>query len=160
MLVFWWVLTLLLMLAGLAGTVIPLIPGTIIILGAAALHHFAAGPAHSVDWPTLVILTLLMLAAQALDLVSGSIGAKWFGATRWGALGGIAGGIAGLFFGIPGIFIGPPAGVLIGELLGGKGILPAGRSTWGTLLGTTAGIFAKFLIGLVMIAWFLIAAIH
>ena len=160
MIVFWWILTLLLMLAGLAGTVVPLVPGTVIILGAAVLHHFMAGPQRSVNWTTLVILTVLMLAAQALDLVSGSLGAKWFGATRWGALGGILGGIVGLFFGLPGIFLGPLAGVLLGELLGGRGILPAGRSTWGTLLGTTAGLLGKFVIGLVMILWFILAAAH
>ena len=42
--------------------------------------------------------------------------------------------------------------------LGGKGLLPAGRSSWGTLIGTTAGIIGKFSIGLLMILWFLVAA--
>jgi uncharacterized protein YqgC (DUF456 family) len=155
----WWTLTLVLMLVGLVGTVVPLLPGSVIILAAAVAHHFALGPEHSVGWGTLVGLTVLMLVSQALDVVSGSIGAKWFGATRWGAIGGILGGVAGIFFGIIGIFIGPLVGVLIGELLGGKGILPAGRSTWGTLLGTTAGMIGKFVIGVVMIAWFLVAAL-
>ena len=51
------------------------------------------------------------------------------------------------------------AGVLIGELLGGKELLPAGKTTWGTLLGTTAGIVSKLAIALVMIGWFLVAAL-
>lgn len=160
MIAFWWVLTLLLMLAGLIGTVVPLVPGTLVILGAAVLHHFVMAPERSVSWTTLVILTFLMLAAQALDLISGSLGARRFGATRWGALGGILGAVAGLFFGLPGIFLGAPIGVLLGELLAGRGILPAGRSTWGTLLGATAGIAGQFVIGLVMILWFILAAIH
>ena len=147
------------MLIGLIGTVVPLLPGSVIILAAAVMHHLALRAEHSVGWTTLIALTALMLLSQVLDIVSGSLGAKWFGATRWGAIGGILGGIVGIFFGIPGIFIGPLAGVLIGELLGGKGILPAGRSTWGTLLGTTAGMVGKFLIGIVMIVWFLIAAL-
>jgi len=50
-------------------------------------------------------------------------------------------------------------GVLAGELLGGKGLLPAGQSTWGTLLGTTAGMIIKVIIGLAMIGWFLAAAL-
>ena len=54
---------------------------------------------------------------------------------------------------------GPLAGVLCGELLGGKGLLPAGRSTWGTLLGTTAGIIMRVIIAAIMIAWFLVAAL-
>ena len=151
----WWVLTLGLMLVGLAGTVVPLVPGTILILCGAVLNHFAL---HSIGWQTLVVLTGMMIVAQALDLVSGSLGAKWFGATRWGAIGGILGAIVGLFFGLIGIFVGPLLGALIGELLGGKGLLPAGRSSWGTVLGTTAGIIGKFAIGLLMIVWFLIAA--
>jgi uncharacterized protein YqgC (DUF456 family) len=50
-------------------------------------------------------------------------------------------------------------GVLAGELLGGKGLLPAGKSTWGTFLGTTAGMVCKLAISVVMIAWFLVAAL-
>ncbi len=157
--IFWWCLTLLLMLIGLIGTVVPLLPGSVIILAAAVLHYLMLGAEHSAGWFTLIGLTVLMLLSQALDIVSGSIGAKWFGATRWGAIGGILGGVVGIFFGIIGIFVGPIVGVLVGELLGGKGILPAGRSTWGTLLGTTAGMIGKFVIGVVMIVWFLVAAL-
>lgn len=155
----WWSLTLFLMFVGLVGTVVPLLPGTTIILAAAVLHHFMLGAEQSVGWWTLSALAVLTLLSFALDLVSGSIGAKYFGATRWGAIGGILGGIVGLFFGVIGIFIGPLVGVLAGELLGGKGILPAGKSTWGTVLGTAAGMIGKVLISVAMIVWFLIAAL-
>lgn len=154
--VFWWALSVFLMLLGLAGTVVPLIPGTVLILAGAILIHAFIGV---VGWSTLIVLTLLMLIAQALDIVSGSLGAKWFGATRWGAVGGILGAIVGLFFGLIGIFVGPLVGAVIGEVLGGKGILPAGKSGWGTLVGTTAGIVGKFAIGVIMIGWFAVAAI-
>jgi uncharacterized protein YqgC (DUF456 family) len=153
----WWFLTLLLMLIGLVGTVLPLIPGAVLILAAAVMHRLALGAEHSVGWATLVALTALMLVAQALDILSGSIGAKYFGATRWGAIGGILGAVVGLFFGLPGLILGPLAGVLTGELLGGKGILPAGRSTFGSVVGATAGIAGKFAIGVIMILWFLLA---
>ena len=153
----WWTLTILLMLTGLAGTVVPLIPGTVLILAGAVLHRLTLGPEHSVGWTTLLVLTFLMLLSQALELLSGSLGAKYFGATRWGAIGGILGGIVGLFFGLVGLIAGPLLGVLIGELLGGQQILPATRSTWGTLLGTTAGLIGKVLIALLLIAWFAVA---
>jgi uncharacterized protein YqgC (DUF456 family) len=152
----WWITTVFLMLVGLVGTVLPLIPGTILILGGAVVNFFTI---RSIGWETLAVLTVLMLLAQALDIVSGSIGAKWFGASRWGAIGGILGAIVGLFFGIIGIFVGPLIGALIGELLGGKGILPAGKSSWGTLIGTTAGMLGKLAIGLLMIVWFTVAAV-
>lgn len=156
---FWWIFTLGLMLVGLAGVFLPLLPGPVIILAAAVIHRLALGVEQSVGWPTLLALTLLMLLSLVVDLVSGSIGAKWFGATRWGALGGIVGGVIGIFFGIPGIFLGPVIGVLLGELLGGKGILPAGKSTWGTVIGTAAGMIVKLVIAVAMIGWFLIAAL-
>jgi uncharacterized protein len=151
----WWFVTLALMLAGLLGTIIPLVPGTILILCGAVVNHFAL---QSVGWPTLIVLTLMMIVAQVFDILSGSLGAKWFGATRWGAIGGILGAIIGLFFGLIGIFVGPLLGALAGELLGGKGLLPAGRSSWGAVLGTTAGLIGKFGIGILMIVWFLAAA--
>lgn len=153
--VLWWGVTILLMGAGLVGTVIPLVPGTIFILGGAVLNHFTVG---AVGWPTLLVLLALTMLAQLLDFVSGAAGAKYFGATRWGAIGGILGAIAGLFFGVIGIFVGPLVGALIGELLGGRGILPAGRSSWGTFLGTTVGMIGKLAIGAVMIVWFAVAA--
>ena len=155
----WWTLTLALMLLGLAGTVLPLLPGTTIILGAAILHRFMLGEAHSAGWWTIGGLAVLTVLSFAIDIVSGSLGAKWFGATRWGAIGGIVGALVGVFFFPIGLFLGPMIGVLLGELLGGKELLPAGKSTWGTLLGTTAGMIGKVGVGAVMIAWFLIAAL-
>jgi uncharacterized protein YqgC (DUF456 family) len=155
---FWWILVILIMLAGLCGTVIPLFPDTPLIVAGAVLDHFIFG-ANGARWSTILALTLLMLISLALDLVSGSMGAKYFGATRWGAIGGLLGAIVGIFYGPLGLFVGPLAGVLLGELLGGKGLLPAGRSTWGTFLGTMAGMAAKFAIGVMMIAWFLVAAL-
>ncbi len=154
-----WSLTLLLMLVGLAGTVLPLLPGTTIILAAAILHHVMLGPARSVGWWTIAGLAVLTVLSYVLELLSGSIGAKWFGATRWGAFGGIVGAIVGMFFFPLGLFLGPMIGVLVGEILGGKELLPAGKSSWGTLLGTTAGMVMKVTIALVMIAWFLLAAL-
>ncbi|HEV7866552.1 MAG TPA: DUF456 family protein [Chthoniobacteraceae bacterium] len=155
----WWTLTLVVMFLGLVGTVLPLLPGTTIILLAAVGHHFVLGPDKSVGWFTISGLAVLTIISYVLDFVSGTLGAKKFGATRWGAIGGILGAIVGLFFGLPGIFIGPLVGVLLGELLGGKGLLPAGKSTWGTFLGTTAGIVAKLIIAALMIGWFLLAAL-
>ena len=145
------------MAVGLMGTFVPMLPGSSLILLGAVLHHFLL-PEASVGWPTLVGLTVLMLAAQAVDLIAGAVGAKRFGATKWGTYGGIIGAVVGLFFGLPGLLIGPLLGVLVGELLGGKGLLPAGKSTWGTVVGAAAGMAVKLVIALAMITWFLIAA--
>lgn len=152
----YWTLTLALMAIGLVGTLVPMLPGTTLILLGAVLHHLLL-PAQSAGWPTLIGLTLLMLAAHVVDFVSGAVGAKRFGATKWGAYGGLIGALVGIFFGLPGLLVGPLFGVFVGELLGGQGVLPAGRSTWGTLIGTAAGMVLKLAIAVAMIAWFLLA---
>jgi uncharacterized protein YqgC (DUF456 family) len=114
---------------------------------------FSHGP-HSIHWITVGALFILVLANYGIDFVSGAMGAKYFGATRWGAIGGLIGAIVGLFFGLPGVFIGPLAGVMAGELIGGKQLVAAGKSTWGTFLGTTAGMVAKLVIAFVMVGLF------
>jgi len=146
-----------LILAGLLGTVIPMLPDTILIFAGAFLHRLMLGPAHSVGWTTIVALGCLTALAHLLDFMSGSLGAKYFGATRWGAIGGVLGAVVGLFFGLPGIIAGPLAGVLLGELAGGRGLAPATKSTLGTLLGTGAGMLAKGAVALLMVGWFFIA---
>lgn len=153
----WWTLTLLLMFVGLAATLIPTLPGTTIIFAAAVLHRLLLGAGHSVGWTTLIFLAVLTFISYVVELISGTLGGKWFGATKWGAIGGMIGAVAGLFFGLIGVFVGPLVGVLLGELLGGKGLLPATKSTWGTLLGTTAGIIGKVIIGTIMVFWFFVA---
>jgi uncharacterized protein len=152
---FWWLIAIILMAAGLIGTVVPVFPGTTIIFGAAVLHRIALGPERSCGWTALIGLGILMLLSYALDAGAGYMGAKRFGATRWGLAGGIIGGLTGLFFGLPGLFLGPVVGAIAGELIGGKQLVKAGRAGWGTILGTLAGVIAKIVLGLAMVAIFL-----
>lgn len=119
----WWILIIILMIGGLVGCIFPLLPDTPLIVGAAVLHHVAFGP-QGASWTTLLVLTALMLITLALDLLSGSVGAKYFGATRWGAIGGFLGAIIGLFYGPIGIFVGPIAGVLIGNCSAARACFP------------------------------------
>lgn len=151
----WWTLTILLIVIGVVGTLLPLLPGSTLILAGAVLYKLTLdATTDNLSWWTIAGLLVLVIITYVIDFISGAVGAKYFGATRWGAVGGIIGAIVGLFFGLPGIFIGPLAGVLIGEIIGGKELVSAGKSTWGTLLGTTAGMVAKLAIALTMVAWF------
>lgn len=155
---FWWGVALVLMAIGLIGCVLPIFPGTTVILAAAILHRFMLGPEKSIDWWSIAGLVALTLASYALDFAGSWYGARRFGATRWGGAGAIAGGIIGLFFGLPGLLIGPIIGTFAGEIVGGQRLVAAGRAGWGALLGNLAGISAKLLLGLAMISWFLVAA--
>lgn len=155
----WWSLTILLFAVGMFGTVVPLLPGTTIIFAAVVIHRLMLGEAHSVGWWTLGGLLVMTIVSHVLDFVSGSLGAKKYGATRWGAFGALVGTIVGMFFFPWGLILGPLLGVLAGELYSGQGLLTAGRSTWGTMVGTAAGMIVQVVIGVAMICWFLLAVL-
>lgn len=155
---FWWSATLVLMAIGLIGTVVPIFPGTAVILGAAFLHRFMLGPEKGLGWPSLALLVALTLASYAIDFLGGWLGARRFGATRWGTFGAMGGAIVGIFFGLPGLLVGPVIGALACEIIGGKRLIDAGRAGWGALLGNLAGMIGKLLIALAMVSWFLLAA--
>jgi uncharacterized protein YqgC (DUF456 family) len=154
---FWWFFTIVLFAVGLIGTFAPVLPGTTIILAAALIHRIMLGPEKSIGWVIIIVLVLLTLATYALDFLAGYFGAKHFGATKWGTVGGILGAMAGLLFGIIGLFVGPVLGAIAGEFIAGKRLVDAGRAGWGSLLGNIGGMVAKLIIALAMITIFLIA---
>ena len=145
------------MAAGLLGAVFPVLPDSLLILAGAYLHHFTLPREHTVGWWTLGLLTVLMVVAHAAEFTAGALGAKRFGASRWGALGGFVGSVVGLFFFPVGLFVGPVVGVLVAEVLFAQRALgPAARSSWGTLLGTVAGMAAKVAIDFAMVGAFFV----
>ena len=153
---FWWTVSLALIFVGLCSAVFPVLPDSLLILAGAFLQHFTVHGPHEVAWPTLDILIALCVAAHMLDFVAGALGARRFGASKWGALGGIVGGIVGLFFFPVGLFLGPVVGALCAEIIfAGRALGPAMKSGWGTFLGTTAGMIGKLLIDLSMVGVFL-----
>jgi uncharacterized protein YqgC (DUF456 family) len=154
----WWLFAIVLMAVGLIGTVLPAVPGAIIILAAAVIHQVMLGTERSLGWWNVAALAALALMSYALEFAAGYFGAKRFGATKWGAFGAMGGAIVGLFFSLPGLIIGPIVGAIAGELVAGKRLVSAGRAGWGTLLGNLAGMIGKLTIGLVMVSWFLVTA--
>ena len=152
---FWWLFAIVLFAIGLIGTVVPILPGTTIILAGAVIHRMMLGPEKSIGWPTIGVLVLLTLATYALDFLGSYFGAKYFGATKWGTLGAIIGALIGLFFGIIGLFFGPVIGAITGEFIAGKRMIAAGKAGWGSLLGNLAGMIGKLVIALAMITIFL-----
>jgi hypothetical protein len=154
---FWWFLVITLFAVGLIGTVVPVLPGTTIILAAAIIHRLMLGENKSAGWKTIVVLVFLTLLSYAFDFLGSYFGAKYFGATKWGAFGAILGALIGLFFGIIGLFAGPLIGAVAGEFIAGKQMVDAGRAGWGSLLGNIGAMVGKLIIALAMIIIFLIA---
>ena len=155
----WWISVGLLMLLGLIGTLVPLLPGAVLILAGAFLYEWLlALPGQGLGWGTLTALTALTVLSYLVDLVASVWGAKKFGATSSGMWGGVLGLIVGLlFFNLPGLILGPPLGVIAGECCAGQELPQALRVAWGTVVGTAAGMLVRFGIALVMVAWFVVA---
>ena len=154
-----WALTTVLMVLGVIGAVVPLLPGPLLIfLGAVA--HTLLRPESGVGWWCIGALFLLTLVAYALDFASGAMGARWFGGSKWGVAGVIIGGIVGLFFSLPGLIIGPLVGGFAFEMIfARKELRPAVKSTWGTVVGTGVGLALRLGVSLLMVAIFLIDAL-
>ena len=157
----WWTIAIALMAVGLFASVFPVLPDSLLILAGAYLQHFTVHSARTVGWGTLGTLTVLCILAHVVDFTAGALGAKRFGASKWGAVGGIIGGLVGTIFFFPvGLFLGPVAGALCAEVIfAGRSLGPAVRSGWGTLLGTTAGMAAKIVIDVAMVGLFFVSVL-
>jgi uncharacterized protein YqgC (DUF456 family) len=149
----WWIVAIALVLVGLAGAVLPALPGIPFVFGgllvAAWIDHF-----ERVGTFTLIVLGILAAIGMALDFIAGSLGAKKVGASPQAVAGATLGALIGMFFGLPGLIIGPFAGAVVGELQARRSLGQAAASGIGTWIGLFLGIVAKLVIGIVMIAIF------
>jgi uncharacterized protein YqgC (DUF456 family) len=153
-LAFVYVLVALLMAVGLVGSVVPALPGTILILAGVALHAVVTGFDPIGPW-RLLILALLTGIAYLLDHVAGVLGVRRFGGSRWAVAGAIVGALVGLFLGLPGLLLGPLVGAVVAEYAYTRQIGVSARAALGTVVGLLVGAVAKIGIGLAMIALFL-----
>jgi uncharacterized protein YqgC (DUF456 family) len=152
-----WVVTFSLIIFGLIGSLLPVIPGQLLIIVAAGAHWWAKGEDASVQWWTFLVLGLLYGTSQLMEYVSGGLGSKYFGGTGWGVAGAIVGGLAGLFFPPWGFLAGPLAGAFCFEyFFAQKELEEASRSGVGSAVGAAVGIVIKLGIALLM-AGYLVA---
>jgi len=141
----------LLMFVGLVGTILPLIPGTPLILIGAIVYGIATDFAVIDGW-LIAILALICVGSELLEYLAAAIGARKYGASKAGVYGAIIGGLAGIFIlGPIGILIGPIVGAVAGELLAGTDGAKAIRAGFGAIIGAVGGMVLKFIAGLVMI---------
>lgn len=154
----------LLVLVGLAGTVLPALPGLpLVFLG--MLVAAWAGGFQQVGVAMLVVLGVLTLFSLAVDVWATALGAKRVGASRMAIVGAMLGTLAGLVMGPLGLFVGPFAGALAGELLNRRSLRQhdighatrIGFGTWmGILFGTVLKLALAFtMLGLFALAWWL-----
>lgn len=155
-----WVVTVCLLLAGFIGTLVPFLPGHLIIFMAAVAHWLMLREDSGVEWWTFTVLAVLLIVSQALEFLSGAMGSRWFGGSKWGAGGALLGGIVGMFFMPFGLILGPLIGAMVFEFaFARKEVRPATVSGVGSVLGTVAGLIIKMIVGVVMVIWFVVDVI-
>lgn len=152
-----YVVAAILMLVGIAGTVLPALPGIPLVFAGMVVAAWA-GDFQYVGWGWLVALGILTVLSLGIDLLAGSTGAKRVGASKQALAGAILGSFVGLFFGPLGLFAGPFVGALAGELVNRRDLGQAtkvGFGTWfGILLGTVLKLGLAFgMLGLFAFAW-------
>lgn len=181
-------ITLIVMLVGLAGSVLPALPGVPLIFISALVYSYFTGFEY-VGAGVLVLLGLFAALAFVADFVATSYGARRFGASNWGTAGGALGGLVGaligaLFLGIGAVFgllIGSVGGVFLGEYLrrqrrpsrndaaerprvrpvrGSSDWRRTSRAAGGVLVGYLAGAVAQGVLGLLSIAVFIFALFY
>jgi uncharacterized protein YqgC (DUF456 family) len=151
-----WLLAALLVAIGLAGVVLPGLPGVPLLFAGLVVAAWAEGFAH-VGGGTIAVLAALALLAYAADLAAGALGARRFGASRSAVVGAALGTFAGLFLGLPGVLLGPFAGAVAGELLAHRDLGQAGRAGFGAWLGLLLGVAAKLALCFAMLGVFAFA---
>lgn len=150
----WYVLATLIVIVGLVGTVLPVIPGTMLIFAGLFLAAWAGKFAY-VGAVGLTIIGILAVLAFVADFVASLLGAKRVGASPQALVGATIGGLIGLFLGIPGMIIGPFVGAVGGELLARGRLAQAGKVGFGTWVGLVFAAVVKVVIAFMMIATFM-----
>jgi uncharacterized protein len=150
-----WFLGSLLTLVGLAGLLLPVLPGAPLLFLGLLLAAWAE------DFHYVGIWTLLALAVMAgltylVEFCASVFGARRFGGSPRAMAGAALGGIAGFFFGIPGILLGPFLGAVLGELSLQRSLGQASRAGFGTVVGMALGVAGKLAIGIAMVGLFVL----
>ncbi len=135
------VISFILIIVGLLGCILPVLPGPPLAYVGLLLVHITDkvdfSPAQLVCW------LLLVIVLQVLDYLTPLLGSKYTGGSEYGNRGSIAGTVLGLFFMPWGIVVGPFLGAVLGELLGGKDFPKAMKSGLGTFFGVVLGVLLK-----------------
>jgi uncharacterized protein YqgC (DUF456 family) len=153
-----WIISLILVGVGIAGVLVPGLPGVPLVFGGLLLAAWADG-FQNVGVGAIILLAFLTTLAFVMDFISASLGAKRAGASREALIGAALGTLIGIFFGFVGIVFGPFIGAVIGEFLARRNLEQAGRVGVGTWIGFILGMGVKLVLAFTMVGIFLLAYI-
>jgi uncharacterized protein YqgC (DUF456 family) len=151
-----WILGIALVAVGIAGIVLPALPGHVLIFAglvlAAWADHF-----QRVGMGMLVAIGLIGAASYGVDFVATALGARHLGASKQAMVGAGLGTLLGFFLGLPGIIIGPFIGAVFGELTVHRNWKRVGKAGVAAWVGFAIGTMVKVGIAFVMVGMFLLA---
>lgn len=148
-----YVLAAVLIVGGLAGSVLPTLPGIPMVFGGIWLAAAVDDYRHLGLW-WLLIIGAIATAGVVIDFIASTLGAKRVGASKRALWGASVGTIVGMFFGIPGLLFGPFIGALVGELSSGTSVLRSAHVGIGTWIGLLLGTLVKLVLSFVMVGLF------
>jgi uncharacterized protein len=151
-----WIVSVALILVGLAGTVLPVLPGTILVWGGIVLGAWIDDFTR-VGMTTVVVVSVLAVLAWGLDYVAGLLGAQKAGASKLALLGAAVGTVLGIFMGLVGVFFMPLVGAAVGEYLAQKDHTRAVKVGVATWIGIMVGLIAKVVLAFIMVGIFVAA---
>ncbi|MGC4001536.1 MAG: DUF456 domain-containing protein [Anaeromyxobacter sp.] len=147
-----------LLVVGLAGVVLPAVPGSLLLGLGAVLIGWADG-FQRVGWGAVITAVVLAVIIWAVDLLAGILGARAFGASKWAVIGAGLGLLAGLFFGLPGLVLGPAVGAIALEYLRNPDFERALKAGAGAFLGFVLGSAVKVALAFVLIGVLVLALV-
>ncbi len=155
--VLYYILAGLLIMIGLAGTIVPVLPGLPLMFAGMLLAAWV-DDFQQIGILLVIVLGVLALLALAIDFLSTSMGAQRVGASRKAVIGAFVGTVAGLFVLPPlGLLLGPFVGAMGGELLHGREVGQAARVGFATWLGIAFGVVLKLALAFAMLGLFALA---
>lgn len=153
-----WALTATLMLVGLIGAIVPVLPSTLLILVAALIHKLLL-PA-SITWVAFGWLGFFFVISVIADLACTLLGARLFGGTKWGMAGAGGGAMVGMFFSLPALLLATIFGAMAAEKIGARrSYRDSLRAGAGAAVGFVLGTVARLACAVIMVALFLMAAL-
>jgi uncharacterized protein YqgC (DUF456 family) len=143
-------------LVGIAGVILPAIPGSALLAVGALLVGWADGFTRVSGW-TVGACAVISLAIWVVDFAAGVLGAKAFGATKWAVIGSAVGLVVGLFLGLPGIILGPAVGALAFEYARDPNFERALKAGVGAFVGFVLGSAVKVALSFVLVGVLVLA---
>jgi uncharacterized protein YqgC (DUF456 family) len=153
-----WILVVVMMAVGVAGTVLPVLPGAVLIFAGAVLGAWIDEWTRVSGW-TLGVLGVMAALSIACDFVAASFGAKRLGASPLAVSGAAIGTLLGVFTGLWGLLFMPLAGAAIGEYITMRNLQRAGRVGIATGVGLFVGAILKIALAFTMIGVFVAALV-